>query len=126
MARASTVQAAPRGADAFMYRLLRVKPRTASGRSAERVFGASLAISTVRCLLTYVLLPLVAPVANLKGWAGPALGLLLGAVSTTAIIVSMRRFWAASHRWRWGYTVIGGGIIVLLVVQAVLDIADLL
>jgi hypothetical protein len=114
-----------RPADVFMRRLLRVRPRTASARSAENVFGASIAVSTVRCLLTYVLLPILKPVVDLSGGVGPALGLLLGAVSGIAIVASMRRFWGASHRWRWGYTIVGGGILVLLVVQAVGDVAAL-
>jgi hypothetical protein len=114
-----------RAADAFVCRMLRVRPGSASARSAERVFGASIAVSTVRCLLTYVLLPILAPVLNLTGVAGPLLGLLLGAVSATAIIASMRRFWAAAHRWRWAYTIIGGGVLVLLIVQAVMDVAAL-
>ena len=53
------------------------------------------------------------------------LGLLIGTVSAVAIVASMRRFWAADHRLRWGYTVIGGGILVLLAVQAVGDVASL-
>lgn len=121
----TTYPAPPSTADAFMYRLLRVRPRTASGRSAERVFSASIAVSTVRCLLTYVLLPLLAPVVDLSGGAAPVVGLLLGAVSATAIVFSMRRFWAASHRWRWAYTIIGGAILVLLVIQAIADVAAL-
>jgi hypothetical protein len=113
-------------ADTLMRRLLLVKPRTASATSAENVFTASLAVSTVRCLLTYVVLPVLKPVVDLSGGVGPVLGLLLSAVSCAAIIVSMRRFWAASHRWRWAYTAVGGGILVLLAVQAVLDVASLL
>jgi hypothetical protein len=123
----STITRPPEGpaADAFVRRLLRVRPHTASERSAENVFGASIAVSTVRCLLTYVLLPLLKPVVDLTGGVGPVLGLLLGAVSAVAIVASMRRFWAADHRWRWPYTVIGGGILVLLLVQAVVDVASL-
>ena len=113
-------------ADVFMRRLLRVRPRSASTASAERVFGASIAVSTVRCLLTYVALPLLKPVVDLSGGVGPVLGLLLGAVSAVAIVASMRRFWGASHRWRWAYTVVGGGILVLLAVQAVADVVSLL
>ena len=56
---------------------------------------------------------------------GPALGLLLSTVSAVAIVASMRRFWGALHRWRWAYTVVGGGILVLLVVQAVADVMSL-
>lgn len=112
-------------ADAFMRRLLRVPDAGSSAKSAEGVFGASIAVSTVRCLLTYIILPVLKPAVDLSGGVGPALGLLLGAISAVAIIASMRRFWAADHRWRWGYTAIGGGIFLLLVVQAVGDVAAL-
>ena len=108
-----------------MRRLLRLPPGDDPGRDAEKAFGTSLLISTVRCLLTYVLLPILKPVIDLSGGVGPILGLVIGAVSATAIVYSMRRFWRANHRGRWGYTVLGGGILVLLVIQAVGDIAAL-
>ena len=112
-------------ADAFMRRLLRVPNRAAPDNAAESVFGASILLSTVRCLLTYVLLPILKPVVDLSGGVGPVLGLVLGTVSAVAIVAAMRRFWAASHRWRWGYTAIGGGILALLTVQAIGDVAAL-
>jgi hypothetical protein len=111
--------------DAFMRRLLRLPPNADPGAAAEKAFGTSILISTVRCLLTYVLLPLLKPVIDLSGGVGPILGLVIGAVSATAIIFSMRRFWRADHRMRWAYTVIGGGILVLLAIQAVGDVAAL-
>ena len=112
--------------DAFMRRLLRVPAGADASQTAEKAFGTSILISTVRCLLTYVLLPLLKPAIDLTGGVGPILGLVIGAVSAAAIIFSMRRFWAASHRLRWAYTAIGGGILVLLAVQAVGDVAALL
>lgn len=108
-------------ADAFVRRLLRVPPDA----TAERAFGRSLLLSTVRCLLTYVVLPVLKPVVDLSGGVGPVLGLLLGAVSAVAIIYSMRRFVAARHRWRWVYIGVGGAILVLLAVQAVGDLGAL-
>ena len=111
--------------DAFMRRLLRLPTGADPGQTAEKAFGTSILISTVRCLLTYVLLPLLKPAIDLTGGVGPILGLVIGAVSAVAIVYSMRRFWAASHRMRWAYTVIGGGILVLLAVQAVGDVAAL-
>ena len=108
-----------------MQRLLRVRTGTASDESAENVFRASIVVSSLRCLLTYVALPLLKPVADVTGGVGPVLGLLLGLVSVVAIVASMRRFWAASHRFRWPYTIIGGGILVFLVVAAVRDVASL-
>jgi hypothetical protein len=111
--------------DAFMRRLLRVPTGGRSAEAARKAFGASLLLSTVRCLLTYIVLPLLKPAVDLSGGVGPVLGLLIGTVSAVAIIASMRRFWAANHRLRWGYTAIGGAILVLLVVQAVGDVIAL-
>ena len=79
-------------ADRRMRRLLRL-PVDAPKQSifdAETVFGRSIAISAIRCLVTYVFLPLLAPVVNLSSTLGPLLGLLLGAVSMVAIVFSMR------------------------------------
>lgn len=114
-------------ADAVVRRLLRVPVdgHRSSVSSARNAFSASLAVSTVRCLLTYVLLPVAGPVLGLTGAVGPLLGITVGMVSTVAIVVSMRRFWAADHRMRWGYTAIGGGILVLLAVQAAGDLRSL-
>lgn len=111
-----------------MCRLLRVPLCPEGGvarRSAENVFSASIAVSAVRCLLTYVALPLLAPVLDLTGGVGPVLGLVVGAVSMAAIVVSMRRFFAAAHGWRWRYAAIGGGVLVLLTVGAVDDLVAL-
>lgn len=115
-----------RPADVVMRRLLRVPEQRASGASAERLFGKSLLISTVRCLLTYIVLPLLKPVVDLSGGVGPVLGLVIGTISAVAIVASMRRFWAADHRMRWGYTAVGGAILVLLAFQAVGDVAALI
>jgi hypothetical protein len=111
-----------------MRRILRIPddgPR-GSARSAENAFSTSVFISAVRCLLTYVVLPVVGPIVGLAGDVGPVVGLVVGAVSCVAIVASMRRFFRADHRWRWRYTVIGGTILVFLVVQAVIDIAGLI
>ena len=127
---ATAVDSAPvirSAADRRMRRLLRLPvdgPR-ASLVDVHSAFSRSIAISATRCLLTYVMLPLLAPVIHLKGGLGPVLGLVIGAVSVVAIIAATRRFFAADHRWRWGYVAIGGTILVFLAVQAALDIADL-
>ena len=118
--------AAPGGADAVVRRILRVPAGGDPGRNAEKVFGRSIVLSSVRCLLTYIVLPLLKPLVDLSGGVGPVLGLVIGVVSATAIVASMRRFWRAGHRFRWHYTVLGGSILVLLVVSAVRDIAALL
>lgn len=94
--------------------------------AAQQAFSRSVWISATRCLLTYIILPILGPIVGLTGNVGPVLGLSVGAVSMVAIVASIRRFFAADHRWRWRYTALGGGILVLLAVQAVLDIAELI
>jgi hypothetical protein len=126
----STTSAAPTrsAADRRVRRLLRLPedaPRV-SIFAAQSAFGRSIAISATRCLLTYVALPLLGPVVDLSGGVGPILGLLLGFVSMVAIVVAARRFFAADHKWRWGYLWIGSGIFVLLIVQTVVDVGSLI
>lgn len=114
-------------ADRRMRRLLRLPedgPRM-SLIDAQNAFSKSIAISAARCLLTYVALPLLAPVVSLSGTVGPVLGIVLGLVSMVAIALSVRRFFAADHKWRWGYLFIGGSIFVALVVALVFDVVTL-
>ena len=93
--------------------------------AARTAFQFSLLVSAGRCLVTYVLLPVLGPVLGLTGRVGPAVGLLIGAVSATAIVFSIRRFWAVRSRWRWAYTVLGVTILGLLAVQAGIDVSEL-
>ena len=129
---AATVAVAPPHqvppADALMRRLLRVPAdgRRGDAESARSLFGTSLLVSTVRCLLTYVVLPVLGPVLGITGTVGPVLGFVVGAISAVAIVVSMRRFWAANHKMRWHYSALGGAILVLLAFQAVGDVRSLL
>lgn len=109
----------------WLLRLPEDAPRV-SIFEAQTAFGRSLAISAVRCTLTYVVIPLLGPVLGLSGVLGPILGLALGAISIVAIVVATRRLFAADHKWRWPYTFIGGGIIVLLLIGEVVDVQGLL
>jgi hypothetical protein len=87
--------------------------------------SSSIAISGVRCIITYILLPLLGPLVGLGG-IGPWLGLALGAVSVVFIVKSMRRFFAADHRLRWAYGTVGIVLLVVVAVQSWFDVADLL
>jgi hypothetical protein len=120
-------QPARSDADCAMRRVLRLPEQAprASGAAAQQAFSRSVWISAARCLLTYIVLPILGPVVGFAGGVGPVLGLTVGTVSMVAIVASIRRFFASDHRWRWRYTAIGGSIFVLLVVQAIIDIADL-
>ena len=78
-----------------------------------------------RQLITYVFLPLLAPVLDLTGTIGPVIGLVVGTVSMVAVVAGVRRFWLADHAWRWRYTAVAAAVLVLLVVGAVDDIGAL-
>ncbi|MGH9118493.1 MAG: hypothetical protein ACRD0A_11670 [Acidimicrobiales bacterium] len=99
--------------------------RAATEASARAAFKTSILVSAVRCLFAYVLLPALAPIIDLTRGVGPVVGLVVGAVSAVAIGLGIRRFWAADSRWKWAYTVIGIGVLVLLGVQAVGDVSNL-
>jgi hypothetical protein len=114
-------------ADRRMRRLLRLPEDAPRGSilGAQNAFTKSIAISAVRCLLTYVLIPLVGLGAGVSGSVAPAIGLVLGVVSMVAIFFAMRRLFAADHRWRWWYTGIGGTVFVFIFVGTIIDTATL-
>jgi len=93
---------------------------------AQQAFSTSIAISALRCLVTYVALPLMAPIVDLTGDVGGIVGLVLSIVSMTAIFFAARRFFAADHKYRWAYAGVGAAIYVMLIVGIVFDIRHLL
>lgn len=94
--------------------------------AATRAFSASMLISATRCLLTYVVFPWVLPAVGVAGGVGPGIGLVVGAVALVSNVLSIRRFWAADHRWKWPITALNVGVIVLVTILVVGDLAALL
>ena len=120
-------------ADQFVCRLLRLpveKPpsRHHAARQAEvhKAFSKSMLVSAARCVLTYLVLPFLAPLLGAAKGVGPWIGIPLGVVAIVFNVKSIRRFWAADHRWRWAYTAIGTSVIALLCVLIAGDVAELL
>jgi hypothetical protein len=93
---------------------------------AERVVSTSILISALRCSLTYVILPFVAPIIGITGNLGPALGITISIVAIVANVFSIRRFWRADHRWKVQYTVLAVAIIIAMFVLMAQDISELL
>ena len=114
-------------ADRFVRRLLRISPDRPRGSRAEanKAFSTSILVSAVRCLLTYIVLPFVAPILGVAGDVGPWVGLPIGVAAVVCNVLSMRRFWAADHKWRWGYTAIAVVVIGFLLVMMATDVAEL-
>ncbi|MEM9613316.1 MAG: hypothetical protein AAF962_13095 [Actinomycetota bacterium] len=97
-----------------------------SNDAAQRGFSRSIIISGIRCTLTYVILPFVAPLVGLAPGVGPVLGLLIGIPAIVANVFSIRRFWRADHPWKRHVTVLHVGVIILLVILIVLDVRQLM
>jgi hypothetical protein len=121
------VATAPRpAADTAVRRLLRIPDGPpAPVNAAQRAFSTSILVSATRCTLTYIVLPFLAPALGLAAGVGPAIGIPIGVVAIGSNVLTIRRFWAADHRWRWAYTAIALTVITLLLVLMVEDILDL-
>ena len=115
-------------ADQFMRRLLRIPADRAKGtrKEANKAFSTSILVSAVRCILTYIVLPFVAPVLGIAKDVGPWIGIPIGVAAIVCNVLSMRRFWAADHKWRWAYTGIATVVIGFLLVLMATDAAELL
>lgn len=111
--------------DRFMLRLLRLPPeQTSTKAEARSAFQKSLAISTCRCLLMYIVFPFVLPAVGIARGVGPIIGVAIGVLAIVSITYSIRRFWRANHPHRWAYTIFGTTIICFLLFLAVKDISN--
>jgi hypothetical protein len=112
-------------ADQTMRRLLRVPEDRAPIDESEthRIFSASIFLSALRCLLSYIVLPFVLPAIGLARGVGPAIGIPIGILALTFDVLGIRRFWLADHRQRWAFTalyaVVGTMVLILLIVDIV-------
>lgn len=90
-----------------------------------RTFSTSMAISGVRCVLTYVVFPWLLPVLGVTGMVGPGIGLIIGTIAIGFNVWSIVRFSRADHRLKWMVIPINVAVIILLLVLVGFDIADL-
>lgn len=99
-------------------------PRRVSEDAAQRLFSFSILLSALRCLLSYVALPIVTPVLGVATGVGPVVGIPIAVVALVFDVKGIRRFWLADHRWRWGisliYLVVMGFVTALLVIDVVI------
>lgn len=92
----------------------------------ERAFNLAILVSAVRCTLTYVVLPFVAPVFGFAPGVGPIIGVTVGTVAIAANVFSIRRFRRSEHRLRRPVALINLAVIGLLVVLIGFDLRELL
>lgn len=109
-------------ADRLMRRLLRVDGLDRSaGAGAHRAFRISVVVSAVRCLITYLAIPILIPLLSLAGWVAAPIGLALCVIAVVNGVISVRRFWVADHPRRWMYT---GFMAVVFAILAVAMVAE--
>lgn len=115
-------------ADLVVRRVLRIRDRPAGATSAGAYgsFQRSMLISAVRCTLTYVVFPFVAPAVGFAAGVGPVLGIVIGSFAIVCDVYTIRRFFAVDHKWRWPISAIAFSVICLLAVLLVQDVSHLL
>ena len=124
--------AEPSRADRFVRRLLRVDqspvPCSAAGASssAHRAFRLSLVVSGIRCLVTYLAVPILVPLISFASVLAAPLGIALCLVAFVSGTAGVRRFWRSNHRHKWTYTWFMVAVFVTLAVALWFDIARLL
>lgn len=113
-------------ADRFMRRLLRVsevKRSARTDREAHRGFQTSLLVSAVRCIVTYLLIPILTPIISFAGVLSAPIGIALCAVAFVSGTMSLRRFWASNHPARWMYTWFIAVVFLVLTVAVAVDVS---
>lgn len=115
-------------ADLAMRRMLRIQGDPVPGAvfDAQNKLRSSIVISGIRCIITYLLIPIVTPLISLSSAVSAPIGIVLSLIAMGFGYNSLRRFWMADHRLRWRYTAFIAVVFVLLVVGIVFDVRSLL
>lgn len=112
--------------DRFMRRMLGVQTKDRrSAQGAQRAFRTSVIVSGIRCLISYLLIPILVPILSISGWVAAPIGLALCAIALVNGIVSMRRFWRSDHKYRWMYTGFMAVVFLILALGLVSDLGRL-
>lgn len=112
-----------RAADRFMRGALGISARDRrSTQGAHRAFRVSVVVSAVRCLITYVLVPIMVPILSLSQLVAAPIGIALCLLAVVNGTISLRRFWRSDHPQRWMYTAFVGVIFTILAVALISDL----
>ncbi|HEU5111878.1 MAG TPA: hypothetical protein VFU96_01095, partial [Acidimicrobiia bacterium] len=93
---------------------------------ARRSTTAAIVVSGIRCIITYLLIPVLAPLIGISDAASAPVTIALSVLAVLMGITGVRRFWMADHRARWAYTTFIAVIVALLIVGIVLDVASMI
>lgn len=110
-----------------MRRILRIEGDAVPGAvfDAQNKLRSSIIISGIRCIITYLLVPIVTPIVGFMGVLAAPVSIVLSVLAIVLGYNSMRRFWLADHRLRWRYTAFIAVVWMLLLVGIGMDVANL-
>lgn len=111
-------------ADVVVRRVLRVpdeRPPARANEAAHRLFSTSILLSATRCLLGYVIFPIVTPALGAAAGVAPIIGIPLGILALVFDVRGIRRFFVADHKWRWPITGLYLAVMVLVTILLVRD-----
>jgi hypothetical protein len=111
-------------ADRFARWALRVR-EPVDGQEVHNLFSASMALSGTRCLLSYIVLPVMAPWLGALPLIGPAIGIPVGILALVFDVRAMRRFFASDHHWRWVAAVVYLAVMAMVASLVFRDISRL-
>lgn len=114
-------------ADRAVAAILRVplgRP-TATDAQAQSLFRTSIAVSAVRCLISYLAVPIALPFLGTLSNVGPVVEIILSVIALFFDVKALRRFWLAWHAWRWGMTFVYVVVMVLVGVLLVSNVASI-
>jgi hypothetical protein len=122
-----TAAASRSRADVTMRRLLFVPagPSGVGEDAVHRMFSVSIVLSGLRCLLSYVVFPIVTPALGLATGVGPAVGIPVAVLALVFDVIGIRRFWLADHRYRWGMTLLYAAVMAMVGALLAIDIGHL-
>ena len=96
-----------------------------SAGQAQRAFSLAMVISGLRCLLTYVVLPVLLPLAGAAAGVEPLVGVPIAALALVFDVRGIRRVWLANSQHRWAMTGLYLAVMALVVFLMIHDLLAL-
>jgi hypothetical protein len=111
-----------------MRSLLRIEgdPDPGAILGAQRAMTNSIAVSAIRCTITYLLVPILTPILGVLDLVAAPLSLVLCGLAFFMSSRSLRRFWRADHSKRWHYTALVVVVWSFLVIAVIRDVSQIL
>lgn len=88
----------------------------------QRAISIALLISATRCILQYIVLPVLLPIAGLASDASIGVVLLLDAVALGSIGYSLWRLWQIRHPQRWRVAPLAALMVLVILAFLAVDL----